>query len=372
MTAPFIPQAEPRASYYAHRSEIDAAIAGVLEGGTYVLGDEVRQFEREFGMYHAGASTIGVGNGVDALIIALRACGVGPGDGVITVSHAAVATIAAIEQAGATPILADITRATFTLDTASLEKALHTIDRTSIKAIVPVHLYGHPVDMPSVLALARENEWLVIEDCAQSAGATLNDRRTGTWGDVAAFSFHPVSNLGAIGDGGAVMTSNPHLAERARLIREHGRWDAHVSETAGIHSRLDEIQASILRVKLRHLDASNTRRREIAARYVLGLSGVEITLSPVCDGVSHAYNQFVIRHRDRDGLRTRLKAAGVETLVHYPVPVHLQPAWRGLVQQVGTLRESETAALEVLSLPMFPEMTDEQVDLVVEAVRSCC
>ena len=372
MTAPIIPQAEPRASYYAHRAEIDAAIAGVLEGGTYILGDEVRQFEREFGMYHAGASTIGVANGIDAMIIALRSCGVGPGDGVITVSHAAVATIAAIEQAGATPVLADIKRATLTLDPASLEKAINTVDLASIKAIVPVHLYGQPVDMPSVLALAREHGWLVIEDCAQSVGAMLNDRRSGTWGDIAAFSFHPVSNLGAIGDGGAVVTSNPRLAERARLIREHGRCDAHVSETVGIYSRLDEIQASVLRVKLRHLDASTARRNEIAARYALGLSSAGVVLPAVCDDVRHAYNQFVIRHRDRDRLQMRLKAAGVETMVHYPVPIHLQPAWRGLVQQAGTLRETETAALEVLSLPMYPEMTDEQVERVVEAVRSNC
>ena len=369
MTAPFIPQADPRASYFAHRDEIDASVASVLRGGTYILGSEVREFEREFAAWHGGGHVVGVGNGTDALIIALRACGVGPGDAVVTVSHTAVATVAAIEQTGATPILADISRSSFTLDAESLESALPKVDWASIKAIIPVHLYGHPADMPSVIALARKYGWMVIEDCAQSAGALLRERRTGNWGDIAAFSFDAAKNLSAIGDGGAVVTSSTRLAERARPMREFGWRERYVSEIAGFNSRLDELQAAILRVKLRHLDASNARRREIAARYALGLSAAGIAVPVVCEGVQHAYHQFVIRHRERDLLRERLKAAGVGTEVHYPVPVHLQPAYRGLVQQAGSLRETENAAREVLSLPMFPEMTDEQVDRVVRAVQ---
>ena len=369
MTAPFIPQTDPRASYFAHRAEIDAAIASVLQSGTYILGQEVREFEREFGAYHAGAQAVGVANGTDALIIALRACGIGPGDAVVTVSHTAVATVAAIEQAAAIPIVADIKRTSYTIDSDALEKGLGSVDRASIKAIIPVHLYGQPADMPAVLSLAWRYGWHVIEDCAQSLGATLQDRRMGTWGNIAAFSFHPTKNLGAVGDGGAVVTSDVRLAERARMLREYGWQDRYVSEIAGFNSRLDEIQAAILRVKLRHLDTANGRRREIARRYADALSGLGVTVPEVCEGVRHAWHQFVIRHRNREQLRERLKAAGVGTLVHYPVPVHLQPAYRGWIQQSGSLRETEIAAREVVSLPMFPEMTDEQVDRVIEAIR---
>ncbi len=294
MTASFIPQTDPRASYLAHRDEIDAAIAAVLQGGTYILGQEVREFEREFGAYHAGAHAVGVANGTDALIIALRACGIGPGDAVVTVSHTSVATVAAIEQAAAIPIVADIKRGSYTIDCDSLEKGLASVDRASIKAIIPVHLYGQPADMPAVMELARRYGWMVIEDCAQSLGATLQGRRVGTWGNIAAFSFYPTKNLGAVGDGGAVVTSDVRLAERARMLREYGWQDRYVSEIAGFNSRLDELQAAILRVKLRHLDAANARRREIAARYAealpragvtrsRGLRGRQARLAPVRD-----------------------------------------------------------------------------------------
>ena len=370
MTAPCIPQADPRASYFAHRAEIDGAIAGVLQGGSYVLGNEVREFEREFAAYLGSGYAIGVANGTDALIIALRAGGVGPGDAVITTAYTGVATVAAIDQIGATPILVDVTRASYTIDIASLERALPSVDRDAIKAIIPVHLYGHPAEMPQALAVARKHGWLVVEDCAHSTGALLRDRPTGAWGDIAAFSFHPTTNLGAIGDGGAVVTSNPRLAERARLLREFGWRERHVSQIAGFNSRLDELQGAILRVKLRHLVQSIARRRVIAARYASALSAAGIAGPGTVDGAEHAFNQFVIRHQNRDALRERLKAAGVETVVHHPMPIHLQPAYRGMIQQAGSLRESETASREVLSLPMFPEMTDEQVEFVGEAVRS--
>ena len=370
MTAPFIPQTDPRASYLAYRTEIDDAIQAVLQGGTYVLGQQVREFEREFGAYHAGGHAVGVANGTDALIIALRACGIGPGDAVVTVSHTAVATVAAIEQAAAIPIVADIGRSSYTIDCDALEKGLGSVDRASIKAIIPVHLYGQPANMPAVLELAHRHGWFVIEDCAHALGAALQDRRVGTWGNVAAFSFYPTKNLGAIGDGGAVVTSDTRLAERARMLREYGWQDRQVSEIAGFNSRLDELQAAILRVKFRHLEAANERRHEIATRYADALSQLGVPVPEICSGVRHAWHQFVIRHRNREQLRERLKAAGVGTLVHYPVPVHLQPAYRGWIQQAGSLRETEIAAREVVSLPLFPEMTDEQVDRVIEAVRA--
>ena len=364
-----IPQADPGANYRAHQVELDESIASVLRGDRYINGHEVRAFETEFGAFHGGAHAIGVGSGTDALHLAIRACGIGPGDAVLTVSHTAVETVAAIELAGATPILTDIGSRTYAMDPGSLEDRLGDVDTSRVKAVIPVHLYGHPVDMPSLMATAKRHGWLVIEDCAQSCGASLHGRLTGTWGDIAAFSFYPTKNLGAIGDGGAVVTARDDLADRVRLLREYGWRERYVSEIAGMNSRLDELQAAILRVKLRYLNDENVRRRAIASHYCERLSGLPLALPESGDGVVHAYHQFVIRCSARDSVRAALRARGVETLVHYPVPVHLQPAYRNRTRTLGDLGESESAANEVLSLPMYPELTDAQVEHVAQSIQ---
>ncbi|NUQ10868.1 MAG: DegT/DnrJ/EryC1/StrS family aminotransferase [Gemmatimonadaceae bacterium] len=364
-----IPQTDPRASYVAHREEIDAAIGRVLRNGRYINGPEVEAFEAEFGEYHGGARAVAVASGTDALHLALRACGVGPGDRVVTVSHTAVATVAAIELAGATPVLVDIDPRSYTLDVRQLEAHLTGAESRSIKAIIPVHLYGHPANMPAITTLAQERGWRVIEDCAQSHGAALHGRLAGTWGDIAAFSFYPTKNLGAIGDGGAVLTANAELADRVRLLREYGWRQRYVSDVPGTNSRLDELQAAILRVKLRYLTMDNARRERIAARYHAGLAGSALSLPLVAEDTRHAFHQFVVRTSRRDAVRESLAARGVSTLVHYPVPVHGQPAYRGRIECAGSMAETESAASEVLSLPMFPELADAQLDRAIAVLH---
>jgi dTDP-4-amino-4,6-dideoxygalactose transaminase len=362
-----IPQTDPRANYLAHRAEIDAAIASALESGRYILGEQVTAFEREFAAYLGVRHAIGVGSGTDALHLALRACGMGPGLPVFTVAHTAVATVAAIEMCGATPVLVDISRTDFTMDPNRLAEAVKTSRFSPLQcapfrgAVIPVHLYGHPADTAAILAIARRHDLAVVEDCAQSHGAAEGGRMTGAVGDIAAFSFYPTKNLGALGDGGAVVTSDPNLAERVRLLREYGWRQRYVSDIPGVNSRLDELQAAILRVKLRHLDAENARRRRIAAEYDRLLAGSGLALPQVRPGVTHVYHQYVVRTAGRDALQAYLRARGIGALIHYPVPVHLQPAYAGRLRGTEALSETEAAAREVLSLPMFPELTDEQV-----------
>jgi dTDP-4-amino-4,6-dideoxygalactose transaminase len=358
-----IPQTDPRANYLAHKVEIDAAMAAVLDGGQYILGREVEMFEREFAAYLGVADVAGVASGTDALHLALRASGVGAGDAVATVSHTAVATIAAIELAGATPVLVDIDPATFTIDCNSLADLLRGPRGARVKVIIPVHLYGHPADMPAVSEIAQRHGVRVIEDCAQSHGAAIGGRKTGAWGDIAAFSFYPTKNLAALGDGGAIATNDPALAGKARRLREYGWRERYVSESPGMNSRLDELQAAILRVKLRYLDGENARRRELAAVYCVALAGSGLNLPQCGAGALHVYHQYVVRSPRRDALRTMLREQGIHTLVHYPVPVHLQPAYRDRLAH-GSLAATEAAANEVLSLPMYPELSLAQVKTV--------
>jgi dTDP-4-amino-4,6-dideoxygalactose transaminase len=353
--------ASPAANYQAHRDEIDQAIRRVLDGGMYILGQEVAKFEEEFARYLGAQHTIGVGSGTDALHVALRACGIGPGDAVLTVSHTAVATVAAIELAGAEAVLIDIDPTTFTIDVNRLDDVLKRQHPGRIKAVIPVHLYGHPADMPAIMDVAERYGLLVVEDCAQSHGADLGRRKTGTWGHIAAFSFYPTKNLGALGDGGAVVTNDPRLAEQARLLREYGWRERYISDFPGLNTRLDELQAALLRVKLRHLDEENSRRRELARRYDAVLSDTSVAIPNVRSDVSHAYHQYVVRSDHRDDLRSFLKANGVGTLIHYPVPVHLQPGYRGraVVDDAG-LPETESMCQRILSLPMHPQLTDAE------------
>jgi dTDP-4-amino-4,6-dideoxygalactose transaminase len=362
-------QADPKASYLAHKAEIDAAIAGVLGGGRYVLGPEVKAFEAEFARYIGCRHGIGVASGTEALVLALAALDLGPDDYVATVSHTAVATVAAIELAGATPLLIDIDPATYTLDANEFARVLAN-PPGRIAAVIPVHLYGMAADIDAILGLARQHGVRVIEDCAQSHGAKLHGKRLGSFGDLSAYSFYPTKNLGAIGDGGAVLTNDAALAVRLNELREYGWRERYVSYLVGMNSRLDEMQAAILRVKLRTLDGANARRQAIAGIYDRGLGETGLVLPSRRADSDHVFHQYVVRSTDRDGLQAALKTGGVGTNIHYPVPVHLQPAYQGRVA-IGPrgLGESERAARAVLSLPMFPELTDAEATRTVAALR---
>ena len=335
----------------------------------YILGEEVARFEEEFAHYLGVQHAVGVGSGTDALHIALRACGVGPADTVLTVSHTAVATVAAIELTGATAVLTDIDPATATMDVNSLADAIQKQRSGRIKAIIPVHLYGQPADMPAIMTIAERHGLKVIEDCAQSHGAALDGRKTGTWGHVAAFSFYPTKNLGAMGDGGAVVTNDRALADRLRLLREYGWRERYVSDFAGLNTRLDELQAAVLRVKLRYLDKENARRRELARIYDAILSATPVTAPRGWQRADHVYHQYVVQSDRRDALRSFLKANGVGTLIHYPVPVHMQPAYQGRVVPNGAiLSHTETICRLILSLPMHPQLTDAEAHEVGELI----
>ena len=364
-----IAQTDPKSAYLAQQKEIDAAIARVLAGGRYILGEEVAAFEQSFAAYIGVPHGIGVASGTDALVLALKAAGIAPGDYVATVAHTAVATVAAIELAGARPLLVDIEPLTGTMDPGSLSRALAS-PPGRVAAILPVHLYGQAADLEAILPLARRHRARVIEDCAQCHGALLGAARLGSFGDLAAFSFYPTKNLGALGDGGMVVTRDAVLAERLKALREYGWRQRYVSDLAGMNSRLDELQAAVLRVKLAALDADNQRRAAIAALYDRGLAGLSLTLPARRAGAGHVFHQYVLRSPRRDALRDALAASGIATNIHYPVPVHLQPAYRGRVAIGPTgLGESERAAREVLSLPLYPQLDDAAVGEVVAALK---
>lgn len=367
--APLFPF-QPIAEYRAYKSEIDEAIQRVLDSGLYILGPEVEAFEREFAAQVGAPHAVGVGNGTDALILALHALGIGEGDTVITVSHTAVATVAAIEWVGAHALLVDIDPVTYTMAADQLEETIRQNQTGRLKAIIPVHLYGHPADLPAVFEIASRHGLRVIEDCAQSHGASLAGRATGTWGDLAAFSFYPTKNLGAIGDGGAVVTKDARLAAQVRRLRQYGWEQRYVSAVPGMNSRLDELQAAILRVKCRHLPRLNQRRRELAALYSGGLDQAKVTTPTVRRGAQHVFHQYVIRTPRRDSLQEFWRGRGVPTAIHYPQPVHAQPAYLNRVAVgVGGLAETERACREVLSLPMHAQLTDEAVNYALQQLE---
>jgi dTDP-4-amino-4,6-dideoxygalactose transaminase len=366
-----IPQSSPGSEYQEHRQEIDSAIHRVLDSGWYILGPEVETFEQEFAAYIGVAQAISVASGTDALELALRATGVGPGDAVYTVSHTAVATVVAIERAGATPVFVDVDEATFTLDPYRLEEAIAADPRPGgarPRAVVAVHLYGQLAPMPAILEIARRNGLTVIEDCAQAHGARLEDRLAGTWGDIASFSFYPTKNLGALGDGGAVTANDPALAQQVRELRQYGWRQRYVSAVQGMNSRLDELQAAVLRAKLPHLDTGNARRREIAARYDSALEGSPIRRPALAPATEHVYHQYVIRTEQRAALAASLARQGIGTAIHYPMPVHLQPAYANRYPVPDKLAATETIAGEILSLPMFPTLDDEAIERVSGAL----
>jgi dTDP-4-amino-4,6-dideoxygalactose transaminase len=358
----------PRAQYEAHQAAIDAALRRVLESGRYILGEEVLAFEREFASYLGVRHAVGVGSGTEALHLALAACQIGQGDEVITVAHTAVATVAAIELAGATPVFVDIDPDYFTLDPNQLENAITS--RT--KAIIPIHLYGQPADLQAILSVAQRYSLRVIEDCAQAHGATYRERRVGSYGDMACFSFYPTKNLGAIGDGGAVTTNDSELADRVRYLREYGWVERNLSTIRGWNSRLDELQAAILRVKLQFLDADNAHRRRIADLYDQLLRDSDLILPQRRVDATHVFHLYVVRSEERDDLVERLRANGVGAMIHYPVPVHLQPAYAGRIAGAEDLPHTERVAKEILSLPIYPELTDTEVHKVVATCEQYC
>jgi len=360
---------QPIAEYRAYKSAIDAAMLSVCESGNYILGPECVEFEKEFAAWIGTAHAVGVANGTDALVLALRALGIGVGDTVLTVSHTAVATVAAIELTGAEALLVDIEPATFTLDPQKLADTIRANPQRRFKAVIPVHLYGQPSDMPAIRAIAQQHSLHVIEDCAQSHGATLGGKIAGTFGDAATFSFYPTKNLGAIGDGGAVVTRDASVAARVRELRQYGWKSRYISDTTGMNSRLDELQAAILRVKLPHLRTDNQRRRDLATLYAMHAVNSAITLPPVRSGAEHVYHQYVVRSPQRDALMAALKTNGVPTAIHYPQPVHTQPAYLGRIATgAGRLAESERACREVLSLPMHPQLTDDAVIFAAQKI----
>jgi dTDP-4-amino-4,6-dideoxygalactose transaminase len=354
----------PLAQYRAHKVEIDAAIRQTLDNGWYILGEEVKAFESEFALFCGVSRGIGVGSGTEALHLALAACGIGSGDEVITVSHTAVATVAAIELTGARPVFVDIEPEFFTLDPSKLQAAISS--RT--KAIIPVHLYGLPASLDTVIEIAGKHGLRVIEDCAQAHGAMYSGKRVGSWGDLGCFSFYPTKNLGAMGDGGMIVTNDAELAEKVRLLREYGWSNRYVSAISGWNSRLDEIQAAILRVKLRYLESDNAKRAQWAKVYDRELRGTSLRLPACGEHRTHVYHLYVVRSEKRDEFRAFLKDHGVGALVHYPVPIHLQPAYKGRLKE-SNLPQTERAAQEVLSLPIYPELVESEIMKVVEVAK---
>ena len=346
------------------RAELMDAARRVIERGWYVLGEELKNFERDFAAACGCAHAVGVANGTDAIRLALEAAGVRAGDDVLTVAHTATFTALGISMLGARPVFCDIERATMTMDAAKLEAAI--TPRT--RAIMPVHLYGQAADMEPILAIAKRRGLPVIEDCAQSHLAEYRGERTGSLGACAAFSFYPTKNLGALGDGGAVTTNDADLAARVRMLRNGGQADRYQHVLKGVNSRLDELQAALLAVKLRHLEAATRERRAQAARYDAALHGVEVPREAAHR--RHVYHLYVVRHPRRDALAAHLAEAGVGTLIHYPVPVHRQPAYADLGLAEGALPESERSAKEVLSLPLYPGLTEAQQQRVIEAVNA--
>jgi dTDP-4-amino-4,6-dideoxygalactose transaminase len=361
-----IPFADLQSQYRSIKGEIDAAIGRVLDSAQFILGEEVAGFERDFSRYCQASETVAVNSGTSALHLALLAAGIGAGDEVITVPFTFVATVSAICYTGARPVFVDIEPEYFTIDPAKIEAAI--TPRT--RAIMPVHLYGQPADMDPILDIARRHRLTVIEDAAQAHGAEYHGRRCGSLAEIAGFSFYPGKNLGAYGEGGAVTTTRADVAKTCRILRDWGQEKRYEHRLKGFNYRMDGIQGAILRVKLRHLEAWTERRCQVAAWYVETLDPESVRLPKARPGCRHVYHVFAVRTDDRDKLRDVLGTQGIQTGIHYPIPVHLQPAHADLGHHAGDFPNAEAAAREVLSLPLFPEMTRDQVETVASAVSA--
>ncbi len=350
--------------YQTIKPEIDEAIQSIINRSAFVGGEDVRKFEDEFAAYCEAKACVGVGNGTDALYLTLRAMGIGEGDEVITVAHTFIATSEAIAMAGARPVFIDIQEDTMLMDPTQIEQAI----TSKTKAIIPVHLYGQPCDMDAIMAIAERHGLKVVEDAAQAHGARWRGRRVGSIGDAACFSFYPGKNLGAFGDGGAVVSNDTDLIERVRMLANHGRLEKYTHKMEGVNSRLDAMQAAILRVKLQHLDAWNESRRRHADFYFESLSGGDMEMPVVHEHAEPVWHLFVVRVADRDALQSMLKNEGIATGVHYPVPLHQQPAYENYDGRENNLSVTERVAARVVSLPMYPELNDSQMERIVNAI----
>ena len=361
-----VPFLDLKAHHAPLRAEFDQAIGEVIDSGAFAGGPFVAQFENEFAAFCGSRHAIGVGNGTDALWLALLACGIGPGDEVITVPNTFMATAEAITYSGASPVFVDVDQHTYTMDPALLEKA-----RTSrTKAVIPVHLFGQVADMDPILSFGRKHGLFVIEDAAQAHGAEYKGRKAGSLGDAGCFSFYPGKNLGAFGEAGAVVTNDDKLQEKIRILRDHGQVRKYYHSMVGWNGRMDAIQAAILRIKLRHLDQANHQRRVHASQYNRLFRGLEEVKSPFEAAYGrHVYHIYSIRVRERNEIMRLLQEKGIGCGIHYPVPIHLQEAYRGLGHGKGAFPVAEQTCAEFISLPMFPELTEAQVNLVVDSVR---
>jgi dTDP-4-amino-4,6-dideoxygalactose transaminase len=360
-----IPFVDLKAQYRAIKPEIDAAIARVLENSRFILGPEVAVFEREFAQYTGAAEAIGLNSGTSALHLALLAAGIGPSDEVITVPFTFVATVAAIGYTGAKPVFVDIEPASFTMDVTRIEAAI--TPRT--KAIMPVHLYGQPADMDPIMEIARRHNLIVIEDAAQAHGAEYKGHRVGSIGDMGCFSFYPSKNLGAYGEGGAVVTSSPAYERTVRMLRDWGVETKYVHQLRGYNYRMEGIQGAILRVKLRYLEAWTEARRAHAAEYSRLLQGAGAGVPQTMPYARHVFHVYAVRTKDRAGLQAALQQRDIQYGIHYPIPIHLQPAWADLNYSRGDFPHAEKAADEVLSLPMYPELTADNIRVVTDAIQ---
>ncbi len=359
-----IPFSDLAAQYRSVQGDLRQAVMNVLESGQYVLGQEVASFEQAFAEYVGVQQAVGVNSGTSALHLALLAAGIGAGDEVITVPFTFVATVAAIRYAGATPVFVDVDPRTLTMDPQHITRAI----TSKTKAIIPVHLYGQAAHLDPILAIAREHRLTVIEDAAQAHGAHYNGRRVGSIGDLGCFSFYPGKNLGACGEGGIVTTNRPELARKIRMLRDWGAERKYHHEYLGFNYRMEGIQGAALKVKLKHLDAWTDARRRLAHRYDAKLAGLPLDTVQPTSGADHVYHLYVIRVRERERVQAALQREGIQTGIHYPVPVHLQP-WAGPLGYLpGAFPESEGAAATVLSLPLYPEMPESHVDQVATAL----
>jgi dTDP-4-amino-4,6-dideoxygalactose transaminase len=361
-----IPFVDLRAQYVSIKDEVNAAIQGILESCQFTLGSEVAAFEAEFAAYCQAKHGIGVNTGTSALHLALLAADVGPGDEVITVPFTFVATVSAVCYTGATPVFVDIDPRTFNMDPNGIEAAI--TEKT--KAIIPVHLYGQPADMDPILEIARRHGLVVIEDACQAHGAEYKGRRAGSLGDMGCFSFYPGKNLGAYGEAGMVVTDNPEYARTIRMLRDWGAERKYHHVLKGYNYRMEGIQGAVLRVKLRHLEAWTEARRRAAAHYDALLSGSEVPTPEVIPHARHVYHIYAVRTRRRQAWQEALTILGIQTGIHYPTPVHLLPAFADLGCRLGQFPHAEQAANEVLSLPLFPELTAEQCETVARAVKA--
>jgi dTDP-4-amino-4,6-dideoxygalactose transaminase len=361
-----IPFVDLKAQYRAIKPEIDAAVEHVLANSQFILGPEVSAFEKEFAQYTTSGVAIGLNSGTSALHLSLLAAGIGPGDEVITVPFTFVATVAAIGYSGAKPVFVDIDPASFTMDVTQIEAAI--TPRT--KAIMPVHLYGQSADMDPIIEIARRHNLIVIEDAAQAHGAEYKGRRVGSIGDMGCFSFYPGKNLGAYGEGGAVVTNNPAYEHTIRMLRDWGAEKKYVHQLKGYNYRLEGIQGAILRVKLRYLEAWTEARRAHAAEYGRLLQGSGLGVPQTMPYARHVWHVYAVRTQDRAGLQAALQQQDIQSGIHYPIPVHLQPAWAELNHSIGDFPHSEKAAAEVLSLPMYPELTSDNIQAVAGAIQN--